>query len=207
MRLLSAAYAAPERRIAYSLTGQVQSIYSKTMLFDEPRIVELGRKNTPKLVQSIMMDGVPAIILELTKGYFTIVDEADWDVVNKYSWSYQIPGGYPAAQVNYKKIKLHQYLTEYPMTDHVNGNKLDNRRCNLRECTKSQNSINSGSRGGASRFRGVSLARGRWRARLKHDGKYLSLGQFSTEEEAAEAYNQGALEYHGEFARLNQIQP
>lgn len=94
------------------------------------------------------------------------------------------------------------------MIDHINGNKRDNRACNLREATMQQNQRNAGPhKDSVSRFRGVSKSKSRknpWSARISNaagDNEYL--GIFQTEEAAARAYDDAAKLHHGEFARLN----
>jgi hypothetical protein len=89
--------------------------------------------------------------------------------------------------------------------DHINGNGLDNRRCNLRLVTGSQNAMNAatGGRKGASRFKGVTKKRDKWIARITKNYCLRHLGCFSTEEEAAEAYDKAARELFGVHARLN----
>ena len=89
--------------------------------------------------------------------------------------------------------------------DHINGNRSDNRLCNLREATHAENSRNSGLQSNnTSGVRGVRLdARcGRWQARITVNQRQKHLGYFASAEEAAEAYAAGARKYHGEFARL-----
>ena len=97
------------------------------------------------------------------------------------------------------------------VVDHINGNSMDNRRCNLRICTISQNTANQRKqRGCSSKYRGVSFAKGckkrPWQSYIQKDGKTVSIGYFKSEVEAAEAYNKKALELFGEFARLNNIE-
>jgi hypothetical protein len=92
-------------------------------------------------------------------------------------------------------------------TDHINRNKLDNRRGNLRRATHSQNMCNRvvKSRLPKSGYRGVvwRVARGKWSACINVKRKEHFLGYFADKEDAARAYDDAARRLHGEFARLN----
>lgn len=98
------------------------------------------------------------------------------------------------------------------LVDHINKNPLDNRRCNLRLATVSQNAMNQAKqKNRSSKYKGVNLDKSRnrvkrWRAQIKKEGKKMHLGRFLTEKEAAEAYNAAAQELFGEFASLNVIE-
>lgn len=88
--------------------------------------------------------------------------------------------------------------------DHINGNGLDNRRCNLRICTQAENVRNNrGRMGMTSQYKGVSKWEGQWIATITSHGKQVRIGQFATEHEAALAYDAAARELHGEYAHLN----
>ncbi len=89
--------------------------------------------------------------------------------------------------------------------DHINGNTLDNRKCNLRIATPSQNSMNQRIKEHSSHYKGVTWHRqhGKWYAQLKHNQHLNFLGLFLNEEDAARAYDAKAKELFGEFARLN----
>ena len=93
------------------------------------------------------------------------------------------------------------------LVDHINRDKLDNRRENLRYATQSQQNANKEKFHGRSRFKGVHRRwDGRkWVAQIKVHNRRLSLGCFVDEEDAARAYNRAAREYFGEYACLNDV--
>lgn len=112
---------------------------------------------------------------------------------------------------------MHRDVLDVPndlVVDHINHNGLDNRKENLRICTKGENAINrvrTTNRFGKEllgRFKGTCLSSGNvdtWRARLRHNGSRYFLGTYNTELEAAYAYNLKAREVFGEFAHLNEF--
>lgn len=147
--------------------------------------------------------------IPLTKGFVALVDDDDYErVITAGKWQASVDGRrvYARHKVRGRQIRLHAFLTSWPLTDHINGNGLDNRRANLREATSVQNACNRrlGSKN-TSGFKGVSwkAASKKWVARIKTHGKATHLGYFSTPQEAARAYDAAARELHGEFARLN----
>lgn len=87
--------------------------------------------------------------------------------------------------------------------DHINGDPLDNRRENLRICTRQQNAAARRFPSGASGYRGVSYHCGRWQSSIRVDGKLVYLGRFDSAEEAARQYDDAAAEAFGDFANLN----
>ena len=92
--------------------------------------------------------------------------------------------------------------------DHRNGQGCDNRRCNLRFSTQSQNCMNRNKIiGCTSKYKGVSWSKGmkKWRACIYPNYTFRHLGWFRDEHDAALAYNEAALEHYAEFARLNVI--
>nr|WP_282097566.1 HNH endonuclease [Luteibacter sp. SG786] len=90
--------------------------------------------------------------------------------------------------------------------DHINGDKSDNRLCNLREATRAQNLSNLGKRANNSTgFKGVFKAKMRWKAQIQIRGKAVYLGQFGTREEASAAYNEASRRLQGEFSYLNGV--
>jgi hypothetical protein len=160
----------------------------------------------------IVVDGVECRTIPLTCGLSAIVDSSDYDELNSWNWHSSRCGVKVYAKRNNpggtSGITMHQQLvatTEGHEVDHINGNGLDNRRCNLRPVTRSQNNQNRQPRRNASsRFKGVSWDRKHrfWEASIGNNGK-IRLGYFASEEEAAMAYDAKAKELFGEFARLN----
>lgn len=146
----------------------------------------------------------------LPHGEFSLVDEDDLDRIEQYYWHTIKKSGYVLGWVDKEHVYLHRFLmgaqtgTEI---DHRNQSKRDNRKANLRFCTALQNGANKGklANGKSSRFKGVARKYHRWTARAKLHGKRIWLGQFKTEVEAARAYNEWALQTHGDFACLNQL--
>ena len=157
--------------------------------------------------------------IALTQGKVALVDEGDFEMVSRYKWCFE--GRYAEAYdpATGKKIRLHRLIMglDGPEVDHINLDKLDCRRDNLRHVTRPTNAQNRrkrlGSRGSfaggaSSRFIGVSLnkRRGRrWYACIRVHGKTVSLGQFDDETEAARAYDRAALSEHGPSARINNV--
>ncbi len=150
--------------------------------------------------------------IELTQGYKAIVDDADYECLNKMKWCVsECKGGYLSAMTNApsgvkpRTIKMHRLITKAMVgqdVDHINGNSLDNRSCNLRLCNRSQNLCNHHKRrAGVSGYTGVSPHgnSGRWRAYVNKNGRQLHCGYFDTAIEAAKERDRVAKIIHGEF--------
>jgi len=148
--------------------------------------------------------------LPLRNGGVTIVDADLFDWLSEYTWT-RYAGGDVGRGENHKIIRIHRVINQTPPgfeTDHINGDKLDNRRANLRTATKTQNAMNSSSRvNSTSRFKGVWWHRKykKWYAGIRVKRKLIHLGSYDYEIQAAEAYNDAALHHFGEFSKLNQI--
>jgi len=146
--------------------------------------------------------------IPLTKGFYALVDDEDFERVNAYKWTLD-NNGYAVRKVNRRKVMRHRFVLDAPAgfdVDHINHDILDNRRENVRIATRSQNSVNRGPKpGSTSIYKGVFWHRRdeRWQAKLGVNGKSLDLGQFADEAQAAKAYDAAAHSAFGEFAYLN----
>ncbi|WP_368859199.1 HNH endonuclease [Cohnella sp. GbtcB17] len=152
--------------------------------------------------------------IQLTQGRVAIVDDEDFKWLSQFSWCYHQSGyAMRGARVNGRNqtYRMHRQIMDAQAgteIDHINGNRLDNRKSNLRVTDRQQNSFNTRSRKGSlSNYKGVGwFARdGKWRARIMLDRKEIHLGLFDTEHEAAEAYNREAVRLFGQYAKLNQL--
>ena len=145
--------------------------------------------------------------IPLGDGLFAYVDAADFEWLNQWTW--HLSGGYAMRYHRGKVIYMHREIVQPPagmIVDHLNRNKLDNTRANLRACTHQENSLNRDKRrDSASRFRGVSRRRDRngWCVRVRVEGRRIWLGSFADEMEAARAHDRTAVEHLGDAACLN----
>ncbi len=153
--------------------------------------------------------------IALSKGTITVVDDCDCEIASRYKWTLS-GSGYACREYSdggvMKRIYLHRALMNCPdgcEVDHINGNPLDNRRCNLRLATHQQNQCNQNKQGSAtsSKYKGVYFDRfnRKWRAQITYKGVTRTLGRFNAEQEAALAYNKAATKYHRQYANLNII--
>lgn len=144
--------------------------------------------------------------------YFAIVDDEDFDRINQFNWFYN--NGYAQRVVEKTDgkrdiIHMHRQIMDTPkgmFTDHINHNTLDNRKSNLRICSKQQNAFNIHKKViAASKYKGLSQDRrdNSWNVRIGFNNKRIHVGWFKDEIEAAKAYDNKAKELFGDFAKLN----
>jgi hypothetical protein len=155
----------------------------------------------------------------LTQGFVSLVDDEDYERINQFTWCANKQGNtYRAERKKWNSQRscwvsdtIHwMILPPKPgyEIDHINGDELDNRRCNLRYATKSQQQANRKHTCGTSAYKGVFYDKSRnlarpYRAYINCNGVRKYLGYYSTETAAAEAYDLAAMDLFGEFAALN----
>lgn len=148
-------------------------------------------------------------------GLFALVDDEDYERLKKMNW-YCNNGGYVIGRRNrkydYKFMLMHRLIMNTPKnmdTDHINHNKLDNRKSNLRICTVKENMGNQRKirAGTSSKYKGVCLDKykGTWRSYIIVSGRHIYLGRHQNEIDAAKAYNKAAKKYFKKFALLNKF--
>lgn len=157
----------------------------------------------------------PAMVVKIKlmncNEYF-LVDEESLPVISVMTWS-KTHYGYVEGYIGKEKFLLHRFLLTIPhgserVVDHINGDKKDNRLCNLRECSQGENSMNKTVSSNSLGFKGIhrhknpNLSRP-FVAEIRTPGGRIKLGYFATVKEAAEAYDEAAKKYHGEFASTN----
>ena len=156
--------------------------------------------------------------IPLTQGFATLINDEDFDLLNQWKWFVfsNNQGNFYAGRHEWiegrnKRILMHRVILRAPegwYVDHRNHQTLDNQRINLRICSNRQNQHNCVLRkDSSSGFKGVSwdANRKKYQAQIKLNGRTAFLGRFNDLKEAAKAYNDAALQHHGEFACLNPL--
>jgi hypothetical protein len=149
--------------------------------------------------------------IQLTKGKKALVDDVDYEYLSQWKWHVG-SHGYAvrtSSDASKRKILMHRVImqtSEKMEADHISGDKLDNRRSNLRHADSSQNKMNKGPQcNNKSGYKGVCWhsQKEKWHAQIKCRDVKKSLGLHLSSEDAARAYDRAAIEYFGEFAYLN----
>lgn len=151
-------------------------------------------------------------VLTIGKNQKCLVDFYDLAVILKFGkWGVKL--GYATTGLlvdgKIKQIAMHRLILNArtgQMCDHINGDRLDNRRSNLRLVTYAENAMNRGKSGinRHSKFKGICFDKySGWKATIRPNGKYIHLGYYQDEKQAAKVYDKAAKKYFGKYARLN----
>jgi len=148
--------------------------------------------------------------IKLSSGQVAKIDARDFVLVSNHTWHLDT-SGYPRANLKlngkWSLTRLHRFLID-PLpgmfVDHIDCDKLNNARSNLRVCTPAQSIANIRKYAGRSTFKGVHWHKGagKWMAQIKVSGRHKYLGLFDIEADAGAAYAAAAISTHGEFARI-----
>lgn len=160
------------------------------------------------LYRDIFMQKIP-----LTQGKVAIVDDEDFELLNQYKWVAHWNGRnwYARGSNGKPQLYMHRFILKARRgrwVDHINSNGLDNRRSNIRTCSPVQNNQNQRIKvGGTSKYKGVSYDKinKKWRASINVKKRFINLGRFKTEIEAATAYNRAAKRHFHQFAHINHL--
>lgn len=157
--------------------------------------------------------------IPLTQGKVTLVDDEDYEELNRYKWhahsnsyTFYARRNVPIGNGKRTTILMHRVILGIPpgiLVDHWDHNGLNNQRINLRTANRpgnSQNRLNQ--KDTTTGYKGVTIDEHRrqrkiYRARITAEGRQIFLGGHATPEEAARVYDEAARRFHGEFACLN----
>lgn len=155
--------------------------------------------------------------ITLTQGFETSVDDEDIDWLRQFSWYSHVKKRkstivYAVRKDSKKTVSMaksilvrHGLWIEGYEIDHIDGNRLNNQKSNLRLATSSQNQANQLPRIASSKYKGVSWesSRSMWRADIRVNRRRIFLGRYNSEIDAAIAYDIKALEVFGSFSKIN----
>lgn len=169
------------------------------------RIVEAHQKSVDRkrAIKNRYVFHDDIAICYLQDGRSFIFDTEDYEKVKNITWN--IVNGYAYST---KNGMFHRYILDNPdgAIDHINRNRSDERKCNLRICTQAENALNKSAQcNNKCGYKGVSYEKNthKYSAEIRRDGIKYRIGRFNTPEEAACAYDRKAIELHGEFAYTN----
>lgn len=146
-------------------------------------------------------------LIPLSKGMLAKVDNEDFEELSKHNWNTTHYG------YSFNRILglMHRYIMKTPEgmdTDHINHDKLDNRKSNLRICNRTKNNANRLlGKNQKSKYKGVSFNSmyRKWHSYISFNKKRQTIGYFDNEIDAAKSYDKKAKELFGEFAYLNNV--
>lgn len=149
--------------------------------------------------------------IQLSRNAVAWVDKDVFELLNKHKWTYDPTTGYAYRRLTvegvYKKIYMHRLIMNNPKVlqiDHINGNGLDNRKQNLRICSRSDNQHNRGkNKNNKSGHKNIywHTQTSKWRVGVMHKRKNYHGGEFDNLEDAVKARDRLQIQFHGSFAR------
>lgn len=148
--------------------------------------------------------------IKLTQNKYALVDDEDFNDLNQWKWCVSSKG-YALRNIKksgiYKQVLMHRSIMNTPKgleTDHINRDRLDNQKSNLRICSSSENKYNRNIKKGSSIYKGVSWNKyhKKWSVSIKVN-KHKTIAYFLNERHAAMAYDIWAKYLHKDFALLN----
>jgi len=163
-------------------------------------------------MQSIDGAEIVSVSIKSRPGQSFIIDKDDVDVVGEWSWSLNSKG-YVGRKCNKTTLRLHRAIFEKHYgtipedkeIDHVDQDKLNNRKSNLRLCSHAENQRNRKVyKNNKLGVKGVCIHQGKYQANIRFNSKLIYLGYFNTLAEAAIVYNIGSILFHQGYANLNQ---
>lgn len=156
--------------------------------------------------------------IPLTQGYEAIVDDEDFEWLNQWKWHIfrnkgKIYAIRSTSKGGYKNYLMHREILKAKtgdIIDHIDGEEgLDNRKANLRFCSRAENSMNrsKSKNESSSQFKGVYFSKknNKWIANIKKNRTTFYLGSFDLEGDAASIYNIASQLLFGVFAKLNPL--
>jgi hypothetical protein len=182
-----------------------EAIQIRDKMLEEFKQLKIKEENAKEIIRN--KNGLA--IVKATGDIEVIIDDDMYHDLAKRSL-YPSGDGYISLNINGKSTLIHRYIMnakeEDPMIDHIDNNKLDNRRCNLRPSNDSLNSHNRKKlENTSSKYIGVSYDNEtkKFRAYIKKDRKMYYIGRYKTQEEAAIVRDKKAIELYGSYAKLN----
>lgn len=135
-----------------------------------------------------------------------LIDDEDVYLTFNSRW-FLSPKGYAFGSIKNQTKRFHRCVVDAQKgteIDHIDGNKLNNQKSNLRVCSSSQNSMNRGKqKNNLSGYKGVSWYKNlkKWRASIQIQGKKIHLGYFEKIKDAETAYDEIAKRLFGVFSK------
>lgn len=145
-------------------------------------------------------------LIPLTQGYSALVSDSDFPALSQFKWRYV--NGYAARTASPNRLEyMHRVLMQpapHQQVDHIDGDRLNNTRENLRLASRADNQRNKGvPRNSSTGFKGVGPYGERYHARIRVNGRRVHLGYWDDPEVAALVYDAAARRFHGAYACLN----